>query len=234
MLFWNISSICIKLVDNDPVPHHEEQLHLRHLPRPDRDPRTRTALQLFRLAVPVRCRPARLLFVEVDISPASHSPACGLTQKRRAPFPQNDSVLTLLVEQVAPVALAINNTRASIPNIIITNSGELRFDILKGPFTKNDQFTALPFADSFLFIPDIPLSIAAQVTPALNGVGASDKRAIMEDREADLYARGHIDKRYMDWLKAMAERDTEIIKRAAANISVGYVTKDVSAVALSA
>jgi hypothetical protein len=35
-----------------------------------------------------------------------------------------------------PVALTINNTRAAIPNIMITNSGELRFDIYAGPFTK--------------------------------------------------------------------------------------------------
>ena len=38
-----------------------------------------------------------------------------------------------------PVALAINNTRASIPNIMITNSGSQRFDVYAGPFTKNDH-----------------------------------------------------------------------------------------------
>ena len=50
--------------------------------------------------------------------------------------------------QALPYALTINNTRVNVPNIILTNSGELRYDIFAGAFDKNDQLTALPFADS--------------------------------------------------------------------------------------
>ena len=75
-----------------------------------------------------------------------------------------------------PVALTINNTRANIPNIMITNSGSQRFDLYSGPFTKNDQLTASPFADAFLFIPNITAGIANKVLPALNGAGANQRR----------------------------------------------------------
>ncbi|KAJ7126206.1 Metallo-dependent phosphatase-like protein [Mycena epipterygia] len=144
----------------------------------------------------------------------------------RAPYPSNDSVLSLLVEAM-PVALTINNTRASIPNIMITNSGELRFDIFAGAFTKNDQLTALPFADSFLFIPDVPLAVAEAVLPALNNEGEDRRRD--EGVEAALWARGYVETRYREWLEDMYQRDASRggeARRAAANLTIGYVTTD--------
>ncbi|TFK44996.1 Metallo-dependent phosphatase-like protein [Crucibulum laeve] len=145
----------------------------------------------------------------------------------QAPFPSNDSLLTLFIENAVPVALAINNTRASIPNIMITNSGSQRFDIYAGPFTKNDQLTASPFADAFLFIPNITLSVAQQVLPALNHAGANERRTneLLERRENELYSRGYVDKRYMEWLEEM-DRRSGMEKRAAQNQTLGYVTHD--------
>ncbi|TDL19499.1 hypothetical protein BD410DRAFT_792116 [Rickenella mellea] len=144
----------------------------------------------------------------------------------RAPFPSNDSLLTLFIQEAAPVALAINNTRASIPNIMITNSGSQRFDVLAGPFTKNDQFTASPFSDAFLFIPNVPFSVGNSVLPALNHQGAQEKRRILEGREEEEYKRGYVDRRYMVWLEEMARREGAAEKRAAANLTLGYVTTD--------
>ena len=83
-----------------------------------------------------------------------------------------------------PVALSINNTRANIPNIMITNSGSQRFDLYGGPFTKNDQLTASPFADAFLFIPTItthvplvPLGPYSVNGPLLARASSVDSRA---------------------------------------------------------
>ncbi|KAF9262645.1 hypothetical protein L218DRAFT_960124 [Marasmius fiardii PR-910] len=140
----------------------------------------------------------------------------------QAPYPSNDSSLSLFIEDAAPVALAINNTRASIPHIMITNSGSQRFDIYAGPFTKNDQLTASPFADSFLYIPEIPLSVAAQVLPTLNKAGANQRR----DLDRELFSRGYVGKRYMEWLEEMDRRSDGPAKRAAQNLTVGYVTHD--------
>ncbi|KAJ7905759.1 Metallo-dependent phosphatase-like protein [Mycena olivaceomarginata] len=144
-----------------------------------------------------------------------------------APFPSNNSLLSLMAE-VMPVALTVNNTRASVPNIMITNSGSLRFDIYAGPFTKNDQLTASPFADSFLYIPNVPFSVANAVLPALNGAGA-DNRKRDEGVEAELWARGYVGTRYREWMESMARRDAELggeARRAAANLTLGYVTTD--------
>ena len=129
-----------------------------------------------------------------------------------------------------PIALSINNTRANIPNVMITNSGSQRFDIYSGPFTKNDQLTASPFADSFLFIPNITAGVANKVLPALNGAGANQKRgslqSMLEKRESELYGRGYVDMVYMRWLEEMDRRDG-VERRDAQNLTLGYVTKDV-------
>ncbi|KAI6041598.1 Metallo-dependent phosphatase-like protein [Pisolithus marmoratus] len=144
----------------------------------------------------------------------------------RDPYPSNGSVLTLFVDDAAPTALAINNSRSDIPSILITNSGELRFDILEGEFTKNDQLTAIPFTDSFFYIPNITLSIANQVLPPLNGAGASDKkkRAALE---VEMWRRGYVDRRYNAWLEEMSRRAGPG-RRAemAGNPTFGYVTAD--------
>ena len=97
-----------------------------------------------------------------------------------------------------------------------------------GSFTKNDQLTASPFADSFLFIPNVTFSVANQVLPTLNHAGANQRRAldVLEEREKELYARGYVDTVYRRWLEEM-DRRNEIERRAATNLTLGYVTTDV-------
>lgn len=127
--------------------------------------------------------------------------------------------------EVVPVALAINNTRASIPNIVITNSGSQRFDIYAGPFTKNDQLTASPFADTFLYIANVTAGVANQVLPALNNAGAAIRRRELVAREDELYRRGYVDSRYRAWLREM-DMTASTKRRAVGNLTLGYVTSD--------
>ncbi|KAG6901602.1 hypothetical protein C0995_010114 [Termitomyces sp. Mi166 len=124
-----------------------------------------------------------------------------------------------------PVALTVNNSRASIPNLIITNSGSQRFDIYSGSFTKNDQLTASPFTDTFLYIPDIKLSLANAVLASLNSAGAENRRSLVEEREATEYRLGYVDKRYNEWLRNMNRRHG-VEMRVARNLTLGYVTTD--------
>ncbi|KAJ7593465.1 Metallo-dependent phosphatase-like protein [Mycena floridula] len=140
----------------------------------------------------------------------------------RAPFGSNGSLLTLLGEQVAPVALAINNSRALIPNIIIINTGSQRFDIYKGPFTTNDQYTLSPHLNGFMYIPSVPFSIAKLVYPTLNEQGELRRRELDELR----YAQGDVDKEFRDWLADMDILHGGEQKREANNLTLGYVTKD--------
>ncbi|PPQ79916.1 hypothetical protein CVT26_004176 [Gymnopilus dilepis] len=144
----------------------------------------------------------------------------------RAPYPSNDSLLSLFAQDAMPVALAINNSRASIPNIMITNSGSQRFDVFSGTFTKNDQLTASPFADTFLFIPNVTFATASKVLPALNNAGADERRrSFLEDREQVLYGHGYVETIYRKWLEEQDRRDG-LERRAAQNLTLGYVTQD--------
>ena len=132
--------------------------------------------------------------------------------------------------QAIPFALAINNTRASIPNIIITNSGSQRFDVYAGAFTKNDLLTATPFTDSFKFIPDVAYSVANKVLSSLNDAGANKRRSIQEvlqERENQLH---DVDKVYRRWLEEM-DKSNQMEWSASTNFTLGYVTTDVRCVA---
>lgn len=112
---------------------------------------------------------------------------------------------------------------------MIVNSGELRFDLYEGPFTKNDQLTSAPFLDSFLYIPNVTFSIANKVLPALNKAGADEKRSVeLWEREMERYAKGDVSKRFNAWLEDMSRRSGSPEKRASSqNLTLGYVTKDV-------
>ncbi|KAI0741024.1 Metallo-dependent phosphatase-like protein [Earliella scabrosa] len=143
----------------------------------------------------------------------------------QVPFPSNNSLLSLFAEAMK-FSLTANNSRASIPNVMITNSGSQRFDLYAGPFTKNDQLTSSPFADTFLYIPEVPLAVARQVLPTLNHAGANERRALVEEHERERYARGDVDMRYLAWLEEMDRRSNGPERCAAKNATLGYVTHD--------
>jgi hypothetical protein len=136
-------------------------------------------------------------------------------------------LLSLLVDQVLPVALAVNNSRANLPKIIIANSGVLRFDVLAGTFTQNDQLTASPFNDGFEYISAVPLGIAKAVLSKLNKQGTSSKRDVFSPADAaGSYGRGDVNGLYGRWVAEMYSR-AGAERRAAANLTLGYVTQDV-------
>lgn len=146
-------------------------------------------------------------------------------------YPSNNSLLSLFVAQAMPYALELNNTRSGIPNLMITNSGSQRFDLYSGPFTKNDQLTSSPFADSFLYIPNVTYSVASQVAPYMNNEGSNNRRDLGSEaeREEELYKKGYVGKRFRRWLEDMDRRAREdsVDKRdQTANATLGYVTTD--------
>ncbi|KAI5361066.1 Putative calcineurin-like phosphoesterase domain, ApaH type, 5'-Nucleotidase/apyrase [Septoria linicola] len=85
----------------------------------------------------------------------------------RAPYPAEDSLLTLLETKVLPDTL--NNTKT--PTIAITNSGAIRFDIFKGPFTIDSTFVVSPFTSGFRVLKDVPYKAASKVLGVLNNQG---------------------------------------------------------------
>lgn len=85
----------------------------------------------------------------------------------RVPYPSNDSLLTWLEKEVLPDTF--HNT--TTPTIVITNSGAIRFDVFKGPFTIDSTFLISPFTSGFRITKDVPYTAASQVLRLLNNEG---------------------------------------------------------------
>ena len=88
----------------------------------------------------------------------------------RAPYPSNSSIFSWLASQVMP-DMVVELDRASKPRIVVTNTGAMRFDIFKGPFTKDTTYIVSPFTSGFRFIEDVPYSIADRLLTVLNNAG---------------------------------------------------------------
>jgi hypothetical protein len=82
------------------------------------------------------------------------------------PFLADGNIFKLL--QTALATVVVNETRKDTPRLIIINTGSVRFDLAKGPFTYDDSFIVSPFQDSFQFIPDVPYEQASKVLDILN------------------------------------------------------------------
>ena len=143
------------------------------------------------------------------------------------PFEDKGNIASLL--KVALAATVINKTRADIPRLIIINTGSIRFDLVKGPFTYDDSFIVSPFKDGFQFIPSVPYSIASKVLGVLN-TGPFDKRSL-ESRDfgfrpltGDVCVDGVISTDH-DSLKARSTPMTRgIHRRQGPALTPGYVT----------
>lgn len=85
----------------------------------------------------------------------------------RAPYPSDDSLLSWLEKEVIPETFNASKT----PSIVITNSGAIRFDIFKGPFTIDSTFLVSPFTSGFKVLKDVPFKAANQVLKLLNNEG---------------------------------------------------------------
>ncbi|KAG1905071.1 Metallo-dependent phosphatase-like protein [Suillus fuscotomentosus] len=135
------------------------------------------------------------------------------------PYPSNGSLVSFFVEDAIPYALAINNTRASIPNIIIIDSWALRFDLLKGSFTKNDQLTIMPYQDSFLYIANVTSGIANQLLPAMNKLMAIQRK---RDETQAVFSSYEVD----DTRDSASLEEIDVRPGAGGQASFGYVTRD--------
>ena len=85
----------------------------------------------------------------------------------RAPYPSANSIFSWVQEMVLPDML--NDTdHPDTPKLVLMNTGALRFDIFKGPFTMDTTYSVSPFTGGFRQIKDVPFSIAKQLLRILN------------------------------------------------------------------
>ncbi|KAF1974890.1 hypothetical protein BU23DRAFT_553127 [Bimuria novae-zelandiae CBS 107.79] len=87
----------------------------------------------------------------------------------RRPYPHEESIFTLLDTQVLPQS--IKPSEKDKKAIVITNTGGVRFDIFKGPFTKDTKFLVSPFTSGMRYIKDVPYRAASQLLKLLNNEG---------------------------------------------------------------
>jgi hypothetical protein len=88
----------------------------------------------------------------------------------RAPFGSKGSIFTWLQNEVLP-GVAQRENRTNVPRLVIENTGTIRFDIFKGPFTRDTTYIISPFTSGLSFIRDVPYEIAKKVLEILNGIG---------------------------------------------------------------
>ncbi|KAJ3566755.1 hypothetical protein NPX13_g7018 [Xylaria arbuscula] len=93
-----------------------------------------------------------------------------------APFDSSDNIFPLLSTALAETV--VQEERSDKARYIISNTGSIRFDMYKGPFTFDDSFIISPFTDAFLYIKDVPYEQASKLLDALNNAGASQKRSL--------------------------------------------------------
>ncbi|KAH0041724.1 calcineurin-like phosphoesterase, partial [Aureobasidium melanogenum] len=86
----------------------------------------------------------------------------------RAPYPSDSSILTWLENEVLPDT-ARNATKS--PQLVITNTGAMRFDIFEGPFTIDTTFLVSPFTSGFHRLKNVPYKAARQLLQLLNNEG---------------------------------------------------------------
>lgn len=71
----------------------------------------------------------------------------------------------------------VNQSRADRPRIVLGNTGGIRFDVHKGPFTYDDSLIVSPFRNAFLAISDVDYGEVSELLQKLNR-GLADKRNV--------------------------------------------------------
>ncbi|POS84784.1 hypothetical protein EPUL_004112 [Erysiphe pulchra] len=81
---------------------------------------------------------------------------------------RNDSILTWLVQDILPDIVKKKSSQVKDATMILLNTGFIRYDLLKGPFTRDTQFIVTPFANEFRFIRNVPYDTALEIYNRLN------------------------------------------------------------------
>ncbi|MCJ1243205.1 hypothetical protein MMC30_000402 [Trapelia coarctata] len=100
----------------------------------------------------------------------------------RAPYPSDTSIFSWLEQLVIP-EMVVDNNRTDKARIVIANTGAIRFDIFKGPFTRDTTFTVSPFTTGFRYLKHVPYGIADRMLTVLNNEGP-----ILEEAAPELKA----------------------------------------------
>ena len=85
----------------------------------------------------------------------------------RAPYPSENSIFSWLQDEVLPDMVS-DADRADVPHMVLINTGAIRFDIFKGPFTVDTTYTVSPFTSGFRSVKDVPFRVAKRLLQIIN------------------------------------------------------------------
>lgn len=89
----------------------------------------------------------------------------------RARYPGPNSFFSLLEDEILPrlIGSEVPESRSLVfPRYILINTGSIRFDLFKGPFTRDSGYIVSPFKNNWLYLPNVPLKYARKILPELN------------------------------------------------------------------
>lgn len=125
--------------------------------------------------------------------------------------------------------MVIDAARQSTPRVVIANTGAMRFDIFKGPFTIDTTFTVSPFSSGFRYIKDVPFKMADQLLRVLNNEGQILEQAAPDLKASMLtppeQAAGRADYTASDNRKNY-ESNQQLLVAHKQKLTPGYTTKD--------
>ncbi len=148
------------------------------------------------------------------------------------PFLSEGNIFSVL--QTALSTVVVNETRKDTPRLIIINTGSVRFDLAKGPFTYDDSFIVSPFKDGFQFLPDVPYDQASKVLGILNAGPFQKKKRDLETRDfgfntiladQDSCIDPPLTHQY-DGMQRRSMQGGRLIRRQNTNPTPGYTTSD--------
>ncbi|KAM5463231.1 hypothetical protein MauCBS54593_007641 [Microsporum audouinii] len=85
----------------------------------------------------------------------------------RSKYPSDDSIYSWLEREVLPDSLN-PGLRENTTGLVIINTGGIRFDIFKGPFTQDGAYIVSPFTNEFRYMKDVPYEKAVKILQVLN------------------------------------------------------------------
>ena len=147
----------------------------------------------------------------------------------RAPFPSKNSIFSWLQDDVLP-DMVFDVDRGDVPRMVFTNTGALRFDIFKGPFTVDTTYSVSPFTGGFRYIKDVPFSVAKRLLQIINQEvpqlwPASQSLAFKEPARSVLASSHHADEQlFLPGEQTPFGKDGEPDRDA--ELTPGYTTTD--------
>lgn len=82
------------------------------------------------------------------------------------PLKSDENIYHLITKEVLP-RLSSDMTNSSIGRYIMINTGAVRYDLNKGPFTTDTEYIVLPFPNEWLYM-ELPLKVASKIEQYLN------------------------------------------------------------------